>query len=118
MKLTLFKGYPDYVGKRQIFTGTGAGPSSYTQKTGSGTAASPNGGGDVIVYPPFQNYIDNVFPAMSLSGTYLVYAYPVQLGQRQVWALKWVTASTGAEVSASTDLSAENVVLSGFGGVY
>ena len=109
MKLTLLKGYPDYVGKRQIFCGTGIGPTSYTQKAS---------GGDVITYPPFQNYIDVIFPAMTLSGTYIVYPYPAAVGPRQVWALKWVTASTGAEVSAAVDLSAEKVQFGGFGGVY
>ena len=109
MQLTLLKGYPDYVGKRQIFCGSGVGPTSYVQKAS---------GGDPIVYPPYQNYIDVLFPAMSLSGTYIVYPYPSAVGARATWALKWVTASTGAEVSAAVDLSAEKVQLGGFGGVY
>jgi len=53
-----------------------------------------------------------------LSGTYIVYPYPVVVGPRQVWALKWVTISTGTEVAASTNLSAESVQLAGFAGVY
>ena len=113
MQLTLLKGYPDYVGKRQIFCGNGAGPASYVQKT-----SSPTGGGDIITYPPFGNYIDIIFPAMSLSGTYIVYPFQVAIGPRQTWALKWVTISTGTEVSASTNLSAESVQLAGFAGVY
>jgi hypothetical protein len=113
MQLTLLKGYPDYVGKRQIFCGNGTGPTSYVQKT-----STPNAGGDIVTYPPFQNYIDIIFPAMSLSGTYIVYPYPVVVGPRQVWALKWVTISTGTEVAASTNLSAESVQLAGFAGVY
>ena len=113
MQLTLLKGYPDYVGKRQIFCGNGVGPKSYAVKT-----SSPNAGGDVIVFPPFQNYIDVTFPAMSLSGTYIVYPFPVAVGPRQVWSLMWVTRTTGAEVAASTDLSAESVQLGGYAGVY
>ena len=116
MQLTFLHGYPDYIGKRFAFCGFGKGPKSYAVKTGS--ASTAEGGGDVVQIPRFQNYFDIIFPAMSLSGTYLVYPYPVASGPRQTWSLKWVTASTGAEVSAATDLSAETVQLGGFGGVY
>ena len=116
MQLTLLHGYPDYIGKRWAFCGFGKGPKSYVQKTG--TASTAEGGGDVVQIPRFQNYFDIIFPAMSLSGTYIVYPYPVASGPRQTWSLKWVTASTGAEVSAATDLSAETVQLGGFGGDY
>lgn len=109
MKLTLLHGYPDNVGQRQIFDGYGSGPASYVQLAS---------GGDVVSAPNFQFYFDNIFPAMSKSGTYLVYAFPTVMGARATWALKWVTASTGAEVSAAVDLSAEQVMLSGFGGNY
>jgi hypothetical protein len=113
MKLTLLHGYPDYIGKRWAFCGNGVGPTSYVQKTSAG-------GGDPVVPVRFQNYIDIIFPAMSVSGTYIVYPYPVNsaIGPRLSWALKWVTISTGAEVAASTDLSAEKVQLGGFGGDY
>src|SRR4051812_11050098 len=109
MQLTLLHGYPDYVGKRVIICGSGVGPSSYVQ------AAS---GGDVLSAPRFLNYFDVVFPAMTLSGTYIVYPFPTAVGARATWALKWITASTGAEVSSSTDLSAEKVQIGAFGGVY
>jgi len=109
MKLTLLKGYPDYVGKRTILCGSGVGPSSYTQLAS---------GGDVIQPPQFQNYIDVLFPALTLSGTYIVYPFPTAVGPRATWALMWVTRSTGAEVAGATDLSAEKVQLGGFGGVY
>ena len=116
MILTLLHGYPDYIGKRWAFCGSGKGPKSYIQKTGTATTAE--GGGDPIQAVRFQNYFDVVFPAMSLSGTYAVYPFPVASGARQTWALKWVTISTGTEVSAATDLSAETVQLAGFGGDY
>lgn len=109
MVLTLLKGYPDRVGKRLIFCCSGVGPSSYVQKAN---------GGDPVAIPAFQNYVDVISPAMTLSGTYIVYPYPAAVGARSAWALKWVTASTGAEVSTSTDLSAEKVQIGGFGGVY
>jgi hypothetical protein len=109
MKLTLLHGYPDYIGKRMAICGYGTGPTSYVQLAS---------GGDVVLAPRYQNYFDVLFPAMSKSGTYIVYPFPTAVGARATWALKWVTASTGAEVSAAVDLSAEQVQLGGFGGVY
>lgn len=109
MQLTLLHGYPDYIGKRQAICGYGSGPKSYTQ------AAS---GGDVVSLPLYQQYADILFPALSVSGTYIVYPFPKATGARQTWALKWVTASTGAEVAGSTDLSAESVQIAGFAGMY
>lgn len=109
MKLTLLHGYPDNIGLRQALVGYGSGPASYVQQAS---------GGDVVQAPTFQFYFDILHPAMSKSGTYLVYPFPTAVGSRATWALKWVTASTGAEVSAAVDLSAEQVQLSGFGGNY
>lgn len=109
MQLSLLRGYPDRIGKRFAFVGNGKGPSSYTQYAN---------GGDVVSGLPFQNYIDSIAPAVSVSGTYVVYPIPKTVGARQTWALKWVTISTGTEVAASTNLSAESVQLGGFGGVY
>jgi len=111
MQLTLLKGYPDAVGKRQIICGNGKGPASYVQFT---TTA----GGDPVANPSFLNYIDALFPAVSISGTYVVYPVPTIVGPRQSWRLKWVTISTGTEVSAATNLSGESVQIGGFGGVY
>jgi hypothetical protein len=113
MQLTLLHGYPDYIGKRWAFCGNGTGPTSYTQKTNA-----PVGGGDIVVQIRFNNYIDIMFPALSQSGTYIVYPYPVAVGARQAWALMWVTRTTGVEVTAATNLSAESVQLAGFGGDY
>jgi hypothetical protein len=109
MQLTLLNGYPDLIGKRFAFCGSGTGPSSYVQKAS---------GGDPLSVPRFQNYIDVAFPSLSLSGTYVVYPYPSAVQERATWSLMWVTRSTGAEVASSTDLSAESVQLGGFGGVY
>lgn len=111
MQLTLLHGYPDYVGKRFIICGNGTGPASYVQVTATG-------GGDPIIIPRYQNYIDILFPALTVSRTYLVIPVPVLVGARGTWRLKWTTQSTGAEVSASTNLSAESVQIGGFGGDY
>jgi hypothetical protein len=111
MQLTLLHGYPDYVGKRFLLCGTGKGPASYVQVT-------TTGGGDPLAVPSFQRYADIWFPTLTVSGTYIVYPVPVAVGVRPTWRLKWVTASTGAEVSAATNLSAESVQLAGIGGDY
>lgn len=111
MQLNLLHGYPDVIGKRFAFVGNGAGPSSYVQVT---TAD----GGDPLTLPGFQNYIDWAGVGVSVSRTYIAYPIPVLVGSRQLWRLKWCTASNGTEVSAATDLSAERVQIGGFGGQY
>lgn len=111
MQLTLLHGYPDYVGKRFNWCGNGIGPASYVQVTATG-------GGDPLVLPGFGNYIDFAAPALTISRTYLVIPVPVLVGARATWRLKWTTQSSGTEVSAAVNLSAESVQLAGFGGVY
>lgn len=104
MDITLNQGYPDRVGRRYIFTGSAVGPTLYTA------------GGELLNLGQFQNYIDNVFPARSVSGTYIGYGIPSAVGPKATWKFFIVTASTGAE--ASGNLSAEKFVISGFAGTY
>lgn len=106
MQLALFQGYPDYIGKRLALCGSGSGPASYAT------------GGDPIAYARFGNYIDSLNPAISVSGTYLIYPIPSAASVRATWKAKWIVASTGLEVAAATNLSGESVILSGYGGVY
>src|SRR5512146_3143911 len=106
MDVTLNQGYPDRVGRRYIFCGSAVGPSSYTT------------GGEVLNIGQFNNYIDAVFPARSVSGTYILYGVPSAVGPRATWKAFIVTASTGAQVGSGTDLSAEKFVVGGFAGVY
>ena len=108
MQITLFHGYPDRIGKRAAWVGSGTGPTSYTG------GASPT---DTITGFPYQFRIDSVTEvSISVSGTYYAIAQPSVAGVRATWALRYFTASTGAEVSNSTNLSAESFILSGFGG--
>jgi hypothetical protein len=109
MQLTLLHGYPDFVGRRQILCGYGTGPKSNVQLAS---------GGDVVTIPTFKQVVDILFPALTLSGTYIAYPFPTATGPRKTWAIKWVTASSGAEVGAGVDLSGESIQLGGFGGVY
>jgi hypothetical protein len=107
MVITLFKGYPDRIGKRYAFAGVGSGPSSYSQTTK-----------DPVSVPVFNTYIDVLHGGVTVSGTYIVRAVPSVGGVRATWKLTWVTASSGTEVSGGVDLSAERIILGGFGGMY
>lgn len=107
MNITLLKGYPDLIGKREAFVGFGSGPSSYLQSTG-----------DPLVSPKFQFFFDAVFSAMSVSKTYYVRFYPSGTGARQTWIAKWYVVATGAETADAVNLSAEKVQIGGFGGSY
>ena len=107
MNLNLYPGYPDRIGKRFAFAGWGIGPTSYNTTTK-----------DPIALPGFQNYIDVLHGAITVSGTYQLRAIPSGKGPRATWKLVWVTASTQTEVTAATNLSGETVILGGLGGVY
>ena len=108
MQVTLFHGYPDRVGRRAIWCGTGVGPTSYV----GGSAPT-----DQILVGPFQFQIDSIAEiSISVSGTYYAIAQPSVAGVRGKWFLRYFTAATGAEVANATNLSAESFVISGFGG--
>ncbi len=108
MDITLQHGYPDYVGKRQIFCGSAIGPKSYS------TAAAK----DPVNSPRFQMYFDTIFPAMTVSGTYQVVFIPSGAGPRATWKAKWFTAVGMVEVVNTTDLSGETINVGGFCGQY
>lgn len=107
MNLTLLKGYPDRIGKRQAFAGFGSGPASYVT------------GGDPIAIPGFQYYIDAIFGGvLSVSGTYEARPIPSAGGPRSNWKLKYFVVSTGAEVANAVNLSAEVFQVGGLCGNY
>lgn len=109
MQLTLLQPYPDRVGRSFTWCGFGTGPASYT---------GGNAGGDAIVLPGYQNYIESIFGAISVSGTYRAEGMPSSSGPRPTWKLRYTVVATGAEVANTTNLSAEVFQLSGFGGPY
>jgi len=98
--------YPDVVGRRAIFAGPVKGPKSYAT------------GGDPITTGTFGFYIDALHGSVSVSGTYSIRPIPSGAGPRQTWKFIWIVISSGLEVSSTTDLSAETVIASGFGGVF
>ncbi len=100
--------YPDFVGRRAIFVGSGTGPASYSQTTGDPVSLS------------LQNYYIDAIPGgvQSVSGTYWVQPRPAGTGVRQAWSLHWFVTATGAEVAAAVNLSAESVQLGAFVGQF
>jgi hypothetical protein len=108
MQLTFLQGYPDYVGKRFNFAGYGNGPASYVAT------------GDPIALPRFNNYIDVVFPALSVSGAYRVEALPSGYGPRQTWSLLWSgvlgTVASVAQNAAGTGMTAGTYIVNATGG--
>lgn len=111
MQLTLLRGYPDYIGKRFAFVGYGNGPASYVQVTATA-------GGDPLLPLRFNNYFDLVEGGLTVSRTYIVRPVLAAVGPRAQYRLMWVVAATGSEAAAALNLSAEQVQLGGFGGVY
>jgi len=108
MQLTFLKGYPDMVGRRRIYCGTGVGPTSYSQTTG-----------DVLSNPGYDAYWDMVFVTPP-DSTNTYYAIPRlnATGPRATWSLHWYDAATFTEVSNATNLSTYTLQVAGFGGQY
>lgn len=107
MILTFNNGYPDYIGYRQAFVGHGTGPASYLAA------------GDPVTLQNSRRFIDILFGGMvTLSGTYIVNAFPSATGERITWKAIWIVAATGAPVAPGTVLSGETVTMGGFCGQY
>ena len=90
MQIKLQQGYPDYIGRRWAWCGSGAGPSSYDAVNG-----------DPLEQFRFNNYIDTVFPGMSVSGNYRVFGQPSVVGPRPTWTLRWEFARAGSVASVT-----------------
>jgi hypothetical protein len=98
--------YPTFSGNREIFVGTGKGPSSYVT------------GGDLVSFA--SNYrVDSLFGSVyTLSGTYIVTPIPVSNGFPNSWKLKWnpaVTSSSGSAVTAKLGSAANYALLASAG---
>lgn len=114
MQVTLQHGYPDLIGKRSVFCGSGPGPTSYVN---TGTAKTS---GDLVTVAAYEYYIDSIISggAFSLSGNYYYIAMPSATTPRRTWNLRYFVSSTAAEVANGTNLSAETFLVSGLGGTY
>jgi hypothetical protein len=96
--------YPDYVGRRSIFVGSGPGP-----------AVSSRTVGDPVSLALSSWYIDSVLSGASIDGLYYIQAFPSQIGPRGTWNLFYFTAA-GAQVTNATNLSGSTFVISAFVG--
>ena len=109
MQVKTAKGYDGglSVGQRQKFTYKGTGPKSYSQTTGD------------IITLPFGVYLDDVYPCMDTTGTYLLVPYPSAVDTtRATWTFKWFTAAGMTQVANATDLSSFSVQFGAFGGEF
>jgi hypothetical protein len=91
------------------------GPASYAQVV----TGSPPTGGDVVSAVEFGlKYLDAVWGcALSDDGQYEVELSPGgQLNEPTSFVAEWITASTGSQVSALTNLSARRIRLIAVGG--
>lgn len=110
MIVTLQSGsYPDFVGRRMIFAGTGINlPTSYSRGTG-----------DVVSLANPRLYIDVLYGGIqNTDGTYTLYARPSQTGSRASWSYHWYITSAGTEVANGTNLSGINVEVGGLCGQF
>jgi hypothetical protein len=102
MQLTPLPGYPDLIGRRQVYVGYGAGPASYSQTTG-----------DVLIVPGYEKYIDCILEAaQDPTGTYYAVGRPNAVGFRATWSLHWFNCSNSVEVANATNLSTFNLQIS------
>jgi len=100
--------YPDFVGRRQIFAGSGTGPALYVT------------GGDPVTLSNPRLYIDIILSggALTTDGTYYVLPIASAAGPRATWKLKWYAVNGTTEASANTVLSGKTLIVGGFCGQF
>ena len=98
--------YPDFVGKRAIFVGSGTGPVS-----------SSNTVGDVVTLAIPNYYIDAILEGASTDGLYYVQSFPTGIGPRQPYNLFYYNKA-GTQVTPGTNLSGSTFVISCFVGQF
>jgi hypothetical protein len=111
MQLTMYKNGLNLLGRKQAFVAVGSGnPVSYVQ------------GGDPVVFPGYNSYIDYLISgSVTVSGNYVVSFLPSATGPRATWKAVWAYApgntvggTAGAQVAAAANLSAEVLDVAGF----
>ncbi len=101
--------YPEFVGRRGLFVGSGTGPTAYVAGTG-----------DLVTLNLSNYYIDALIGGEeSISKNYVVYANPTGIGVRQQWYLRWFLASTsgGGSVVTTRLGTAANYALLAYSGI-
>lgn len=103
--------YPDFVGRRQIFAGTGKGPAVYNNVTG-----------DVVTLSNPRLYIDAILTGgtFTTDGTYYALAQPIGGGgPRQQWCLRWFLAGGNTELAnGSVAVANKTLAVAGFCGQF
>lgn len=103
MQIKMYPDWPNLLGRKQAFVGTGSGPASYVA------------GGDPVTLAGYNSYLDYLISgSVSVSGTYYLRCIPNATGPRATWKAIWISISTGLEPAAATNLSAEVVDIAGF----
>lgn len=99
--------YPDFVGRRAIFVGSGTGPASSSSTVG-----------DPITLAISNYYIDAVLAGASTDGTTFIQAFPNGAGPRATWsAFYYATSGPTAPLNAS-NLSGKTFVVSAIVGQF
>lgn len=104
-------GFPDVWGKHGVPLVDHTGPASYV--TGGETLGTPTYGGSNVLGTRGYTYVSG---GMTNSGTYRVDCLYGGSGVRSQVKLRWTVVATGAQVAATTNLSAETVRLLVIGG--
>jgi len=99
--------YPDFVGRRAIFVGNGAGPVS-----------SSNTVGDPITLALPNYYIDAILDGASTDGTTFMQAFPNAVGPRATWTAFYYSASGPTAPLNATNLSGKTFVVSALVGQF
>jgi hypothetical protein len=105
----ILNGFPAQgIGDRVISVVDHKGPASYASVV---TGAPPSGGDSLTAAECGMKYIEAVFAGLSDDGTYNVEASPTVSGGGAATSavLMWITANTGAQVGAATNLSARTI---------
>ena len=98
--------YPDFVGRRAIFVGSGVGP-----------VLSSSTVGDPITLALPNYSIDAILEGSSTDGTTFIQAFPNAVGPRATWSCFYYTAATPTAPIA-TNLSTKTFVVSAFVGQF
>jgi hypothetical protein len=98
--------YPDFVGRRSIFVGSGVGPASPSATVGDPiTLALPN------------YYIDAILEGSSTDGSTFIQAFPNGVGPRATWSCFYYSKATPT-APITTNLATTTFVVSAFVGQF
>lgn len=99
--------YPDAVGRRALFVGSGAGPTLTSNTTGDAVS---------LAIPSY--YVDAILAGASTDGTYFVQAVPNGIGPRATWSLFYYLVSGPTAPSNGVNLSSKTFVISAIVGQF